>query len=87
MVRFPDDLALWTTSPREALHIWEEIYQRRCYAALGISVPAGGIVLDVGANIGALPSLIMASLAPPWPLASLGLSCLLMASLAPSINP
>eukprot|EP00884_Botryococcus_braunii_P016309 jgi/Botrbrau1/3361/Bobra.0337s0002.1 len=51
-VRFPGGLTIWSCSPREATHIWEEIYQHRCYARHGVHVPPEGVVVDVGANIG-----------------------------------
>ena len=54
-LRLPDGSRLWTAAPSEAVHIYEEIFTRRCYLPprSGIELPtAAGLVLDAGANLG-----------------------------------
>ncbi|GAB4815972.1 hypothetical protein N2152v2_003018 [Parachlorella kessleri] len=51
-VTLPNGLAISCLSPSEALLIYEEVWELRCYLRHGIQVPQAGVVVDVGANIG-----------------------------------
>ena len=57
-VTLPNGWRVSHGSPTEASFIYREIFEERCYVQHGISVHDGGICVDVGANVGAPPSLV-----------------------------
>lgn len=59
VVRLPNGLAVRCISRRDPPFLYREIYERRCYLQHGLTLPRGGTVIDVGANIG-LASLFFA---------------------------
>lgn len=48
----PNGLAVNCVSPSETLFIFREVFQSRCYARHGLSLPPGAMVVDAGANVG-----------------------------------
>jgi FkbM family methyltransferase len=52
LTRLPNGLEVHMANLPETLFLYQEIFVRRLYAQAGIRVPAGGRVVDVGANIG-----------------------------------
>lgn len=51
-VMLPNQMMVRCGSSAEAFFIYREIFEERCYAKGGLEVHMGGIVIDVGANIG-----------------------------------
>jgi FkbM family methyltransferase len=51
-VSLPDGIRVWSPSSIEAAILYREIVTERTYERHGISVGAGDVVFDVGANIG-----------------------------------
>ena len=46
------NLSVWCTSPSEARHIFEEVWERRAYATEGLALDDGDVIIDTGANVG-----------------------------------
>ena len=57
-VTLPNGWRVSHGSPAEASFIYREIFEDRCYVQHGITVHDGSICVDVGANVGAPPSLV-----------------------------
>ena len=57
-VTLPNGWRVSHGSPAEASFIYREIFEERCYVQHGIRVHNGSICVDVGANVGAPPSLV-----------------------------
>ena len=51
-LRLPNGMAIVGQNRNETEYLYEEIFKRKRYFKYGISLPDGGCVLDVGANIG-----------------------------------
>lgn len=51
-VPLPGGLAVVSPSPDEARFLHQQIFEGREYDRFGITIPAGAVVLDIGANIG-----------------------------------
>ena len=52
LLMLPNGLEVECISPSEALFIYKEIWERRCYAQHSISLLPGAVIVDVGANLG-----------------------------------
>ena len=50
--RLPNGLDVETVSSADVAFIYDEVFNQRCYSPPGYLLPAGGLVVDVGANIG-----------------------------------
>ncbi len=48
----PNGLRVAHRNRNETDYLYREIFERRCYLRHGVRLPAGSVVLDVGANIG-----------------------------------
>lgn len=62
--RLPNGLRVRYASKLDVPFLYQEVWERRCYLRHGLTLPPGGTVLDVGANIG-LFSLFAAQLVGP----------------------
>jgi FkbM family methyltransferase len=51
-VTLPNGMKLAELNPHETKFLYDEIFVQEVYAAYGLQTPAGGLVLDIGANIG-----------------------------------
>lgn len=51
-VRLANGLEIAEINPHETRFLYDEIFVQEVYAAYDLRVPAGGLVLDIGANIG-----------------------------------
>lgn len=51
-VTLPNGMELAELNPHETKFLYDEIFVQEVYAAYDLQVPAGGLVLDIGANIG-----------------------------------
>src|SRR6185312_3217063 len=47
-----DDLSLYAYNKTEVEFVYEEIFKDRCYTKHGVVIPAGGCIVDIGANVG-----------------------------------
>ena len=52
MFRTPGGLDVLQQNPRETRFVYREIFEDRIYLKHGITLPAGSVVVDAGANIG-----------------------------------
>lgn len=59
LVRLPDGIAIWATSPFEAAVLYHELGQEVAYPRHGIKVHDGDCVFDVGANVGLFSVLLL----------------------------
>ncbi len=48
----PNGMAVLHQNRNETDYLYEEIFEKRCYAQHGVRLPDGACILDVGANIG-----------------------------------
>ena len=51
-VRLPDAVDIWAPNAIEAAVVFREIVTERTYERHGVTIPPGGVVFDVGANVG-----------------------------------
>jgi FkbM family methyltransferase len=51
-VKLPNGMEIVEINPHETRFLYDEIFVQNVYASYDLSVPPGGLVLDIGANIG-----------------------------------